>query len=85
MTKLAKRPYIDIRFYLDSEIEDFGDGDTYTKFDISSLERIKAKGITEDELDSFAETVAQSDNYQIYLFNDIVHALTHEGEFESGI
>ena len=84
MTKLPKKQkqYIDIRLHLDKEVEDYGDGDVYTHFDIAGVERIKIKGIEEDQLDGLAETVAQSDHYQIYLFGAITTALDTEGTHE---
>jgi hypothetical protein len=84
MTKLPKKQkkYIDIRLHLSSEIEDFGPDDTYEHFEIDGVERIKIKGIEEDQLDNLAETVAQSDHYQIYLFGAVTTALDTEGVHE---
>lgn len=83
MTKLTKKQkkYIDIRLNLESEVEDFGDGDTYEDFKIVSAERIKFKGIDEDQLDGLAEQVAQSDHYQIYLHGAIVSSIDSEGKY----
>lgn len=84
MTKLPKKQkhYIDIRLHLDKAVEDFGDGDVCEHFHITGVERIKIKGIDEDQLDGLAETVAQSDHYQIYLFGSVVSALDREGTHE---
>jgi hypothetical protein len=84
MTKLPKKQkhYIDIRLHLDKEVEDFGDGDVYEYFHIKGVERIKIKGIEEDQLDSLGETVAQSDHYQIYLFGAVSNAIDIEGIHE---
>lgn len=81
MTKLPKKQkkYIDIRLHLSSEVEDFGPDDKYERFEIDSVERLKFKGISEDDLDGFAETVAQDDDYQIYLFHAITTAIDREG------
>lgn len=84
MTKLPKKQkkYIDIRLHLSSEVEEFGPDDIYEHFEIDSVERIKTKGIEERHLDGLAETVAQSDHYQIYLFGAIATALYKEGTHE---
>lgn len=84
MTKLPKKQkkYIDIRLHLSSEVEEFGPDDIYERFEIDGVERIKIKGIEEGQLDSLAETVAQSDHYQIYLFGAVVTALVSEGSHE---
>lgn len=77
-----QKQYIDIRLHLDKEVKDYGDGDVYEHFTIEGVERIKFKGIEEDQLDSLAETVAQSDHYQIYLFGAVTSALDTEGVHE---
>lgn len=84
MTKLPKKQkkYIDIRLHLSSEIEDYGPDDTYEHFEIAGVERLKFKGIEEDQLDGLAEHVAQSDHHQIYLFSAITTALDTEGVHE---
>lgn len=78
---MAKK-YIDIRLHLESEVEEFGPNDTYEHFDIRSVERIKVKGIDEGQLDGLAETVAQSDHYQINLHNALFTVIAQEGEYE---
>lgn len=84
MTKLPKKQkqYIDIRLHLSSEVEDFGPDDRYERFEIDSVERIKVKGISEDDLESLAERVAQTDQYQIYLFDAVVSVLDEGGTYE---
>lgn len=83
MTKLPKKQkkYIDIRLHLSSEVEDFGPDDTYEHFEIDSVERLKFKGIEEDQLDGLAEKVAQSDHYQIYLFGAVTSSIDSEGKY----
>lgn len=84
MTTLPKKQkhYIDIRLHLDKEVEDFGDGDVYEHFTIEGAERIKVKGIEEDQLYSLTETIGQSDHYQIYLLPAITSAIDTEGVHE---
>lgn len=84
MIKLPKKQkhYIDIRLHLDKEVEDFGDGDVYEHFRITGVERVKTKGIEEDQLDGLAETVAQSDHYQLYLSHAVASSIDSEGIYE---
>lgn len=84
MTKLPKKQkkYIDIRLHLSSVVEEFIPDETYENFEIDSVERLKFKGIDEDQLDSLAETVAQSDHYQINLFDAVVSVLDEGGTYE---
>lgn len=82
MTTLPKKQknYIDIRLHLEKEVEDFGGGDVYEGFEIVSVERIKFKGIEEDQLGGLAESVAQRDHYQIYLPIAVTSSIDTEGE-----
>lgn len=71
---MAKQ-YIDIRLHVEELFEDFGD-ESYTSHVISGVERIKAKGLDENQIDGLAEHVAQEEKYQIYLHPAIANALS---------
>lgn len=75
------KKYIDIRLHLSKEVEDFGPDERYDHFEITGVERIKFKGIDEDQLQSLAESVAQMDKYQIEIHSAIVSSIDSEGVY----
>lgn len=61
-------PHIDIRLEFDEEIEDFGDGETYTHYSLSGLKSL-GTDLPEGAQESIAESFGQSDMYWIGFAN----------------
>ena len=66
--------FIDVRIYLKREVEDFGDGDTYSSFEREDV-RISDSSLSEDELDSLAEHWGQSDSFYLEVPDGILRAM----------
>ena len=74
--KQNKQPYVDLRFYITTEVEDYGHGDISIYSYIDRVERHKVKNISEDVLDSMGDSFAQSDSYQLFFANDVPYTLS---------
>ena len=72
--------YVDVRFYLKKETEEWTDEDgnieeTYTSYDIDYIKRKKIKGVDEDDLDALGESFFQMDSYQEFFATEVPHTL----------
>jgi hypothetical protein len=73
--------YIDVRFHLNKETEEWTNEDgileeSFTSLRLGKVERKKLKGITEEEADDLGESFAQMDSYQDFFVNSVPYVVS---------
>lgn len=81
-----KAAYVDVRFYLKKETEEWTDEDgnveeTYTSYDIDYIERKKMKGVDDDDLYGLGESFFQMDSYQEFFATSVPSTVSGGNSF----
>lgn len=81
-----KAAYVDIRFYLKKETEEYTSEDgtieeSFTTYDIDYIERKKIKGIDEADLYDMSESFGQVDAYHLFFQDEVPSAVAYGGTY----